>query len=395
VVLRAPEAGRLAACALASLLATAPIAPVLAALIAIAVYVDRPLWVDLSAWSVHPLVAGTLDIAVAWAGLALLHLGLGLHRPEQVNGSNYDLLHIRCDALDSHPRPDLRSLDTADPRSAALADFDSELRAVKSGLRQLGPAWVTGLGYLNLWRRIHRAEAMWDLLAPVQIVVSEAYEAQASLKGARIESGAELSRQVSTALEDLEKVLASPAAELPARISVARVWTTIQRYRDDRWERLLKSRNRLLILQLLCASLVYALVWVAITARAEPGVLLSAAGVYLFGAVIGLFARLYNQSRMSSSIDDYGLSLARHLVTPQVCGIAAVGGLVIYSALTSSAGIDLAVTLDVLGDTHRLVTAAVFAVAPGLLLERLNARGDAIKDELNSTKAGEVATPAY
>lgn len=377
----------------AALLATAPIVPIVATLVAVVVYLDEPQWAQVAMWPRHPLVASAIDLALTWVVLTIPYLLLGLDRPEHVNGTSYELLRMRSQTLGALTCPTVTP-EQGTAQSDARAEFASQVSSVRDGLKTTGPAWITGHAYLDLWRRVHRAEGAWYIIAPLVTVVAEAEDARASLKGSKIDAASELDAELKAAIAVL-KDGKDANQELMARATVRRVWTTIHRYRDDRWDNLLKSRNRLLILQLLCASLVYALVWVVFEMPVDRTIMLAATGTYILGAVIGVFGRLYNQSRVASSVDDYGLSLARHLAAPQLSGIAAIAGLITYTALTSTGTINVVTAFDVVANAGNLVTAAVFALTPGLLLERLTARGDAIKDELNSTKAGEVTTRAF
>ena len=391
----------------AALLAAAPLAPLVATIIAIGVYVERPVWMVGATWSNHPLVAGLVDLFVAWALVAAIFLLFRLTEPDQINGTSFRLLCLRRDTLNSYACPDIPA-DPTDPRLTARCEFLVQRAAIDEGLGRAGTGWTTGHLFLDLWRRVHRAEAAWDLLAPAGAALQEAWGARASLQGSKIENARDLTKQIDDAIPELEHAaeLASklhedrpsylvPPGEMHARLAVAFVWTTIQRYRDDRWDGLLKSRNRLLFLEAFCALVMYGLVWVAIAADAEASVILAAFGTYVFGAAIGLFARLYNQSRVSTSVDDYGQSQARHLAAPQLSGMAAVAGLVLYHALNGQTDVGGLSAFNLVGNGPNLLTAAVFALTPGLLIERLSARADAIKDELNSTKPGEAAARAF
>ncbi len=53
----------------------------------------------------------------------------------------------------------------------------------------------------------------------------------------------------------------------------------------------------------------------------------SAIAYFLIGAPVGLFNRLYLDASTETAVEDYGLSAARLLHTPLLCGLAAVFGL--------------------------------------------------------------------
>jgi hypothetical protein len=83
------------------------------------------------------------------------------------------------------------------------------------------------------------------------------------------------------------------------------------------------------------------------------------------------------------------LALVRLLTIPVLSGIAAVLGVVLTRAGSSSNG---SVTLDQIFSLQNyplgIVVAAVFGLTPGLLLERLRTQTNEYKEELMKSAAG-------
>ncbi len=106
-----------------------------------------------------------------------------------------------------------------------------------------------------------------------------------------------------------EKGTVHVIAEMEARNALRDVRRVINEYRDHLWEGLVTSRNLLMGTALITGLLTYVLFCFAIIAGATPAMITAATAFYLVGALIGLFGRLYDESKVDNANDDYNLTL--------------------------------------------------------------------------------------
>jgi len=118
-----------------------------------------------------------------------------------------------------------------------------------------------------------------------------------------------------------------PPDDLIARRLIRQVRRAINEYRDDRRLALVRARNQLLKTIILTALVTYLLVALAVLSGVPRPAFTSAIACFLIGATVGLFNRLYLDASTETAVEDYGLSAARLLHTPLLCGLAAVFGL--------------------------------------------------------------------
>jgi hypothetical protein len=200
-----------------------------------------------------------------------------------------------------------------------------------------------------------------------------------------------------------------------ARMVISEVRRTLNEFRDGLWEGLVRERNQLLTAMSITALMTYILLCIAIImGRPNTSILLGATAFYMVGAVSGLFGRFYKESKSNKSsggIDDYGLAQARLIATPILSGLAGVGGvlitIILYTtllmpAINNSAAAhnsnivqanqSVQITLE---DVFRpdepsyLLTAAVFGLAPNLIIGGLQLRTQRYAYELRRSKSGE------
>lgn len=380
----------------ASALFTAPLAPILAAMVTVAAYsVDL---FPLKPPAEHVLIAGTIDLMAAWLGLTLLHALLGLSAPQRVNATSYRLLKSRRDELVA------KELTVAgEPGSAQVLDreersgrteLDEHCRYLDAELRREGFQWVAGHGYIDLWRRAHRAEEAWLCLAPPAEVVEAADRARLSIVDSELSPQSARRMLVDLKLAVPERSqqgadLRAHGVDLQARLTVRSIWHALHTYRDDRWDGLLKARNRLLQALGLSAIFAYGLLWLAVLAETAPRVIQGATAVYFIGALFGVLDRLYSQSRAARGVDDYGLSQARLMTTPHLSGLAAVLGVTFVLAASPERATTLSNEAFNVLRTPTLVLAAVFGLSPRLLFEQIKKSADRAQSQLQSTLPAE------
>ena len=203
-----------------------------------------------------------------------------------------------------------------------------------------------------------------------------------------------------------EKSTAQVIAEVEARNALRDVRRAINEYRDHLWEGLVTSRNLLMGTALITGLLTYVLFCFAIIAGATPAMITAATAFFLVGALIGLFGRLYDESKVDNANDEYNLILARIIVTPVLSGIAGVLGVLLTTMLSLTLlksalpqNVVPAVSQFGLGDSFNLgrnslgiLIAAAFALTPNLLINTLKKKANDFTNELQKTGVSGQAT---
>ncbi len=197
-------------------------------------------------------------------------------------------------------------------------------------------------------------------------------------------------------------------SEVEARNALREARRTINEFRDHLWEGLVNSRNLLLGTALITGLLTYVLICFAIIADATPTIITAAIAFYLVGALIGLFSRLYNESKVENASDDYHLTLARIIVTPVLSGIAGVVGVLLTFMLSLTlfktalpppqAGVTNPLPQLSLEDSFNVklnplgfLIAAAFALTPNLLINTLKRKANDFTDQLRNTGPSDQA----
>lgn len=350
-----------------------------------------------------------LGIAVlGWLVVSVLFFG-PLTRVESAAGDTYDQLRTRVLSLrarvDAH-----RSAppDAGAPGGSALAEAALIVADLEREMAPAGPAsqkWLLGTGYVNLWRRVHRAEEALLELAPRDELYGVALHDRALLGRLRVDGAQDL-RDALTGILGTPDGAAAPAAretaiallDMPdARALVRQARYTAHAYRGDLWDKLVNLRNRLVATMFLTTLGTYGLLAVAVLQEADADAVAGAVALYLVGAGVGLFRELYaTANRRAGMVFDYGLGYVRLLAIPVLSGIAAIGGVAIV-ALGGVPADDGTVPLsDVYSlDTHPygLIVAAIFGLTPNLLLERLRSRTDQYQQEIQPRGGVPDGTP--
>ncbi|MFN8525880.1 MAG: hypothetical protein U0821_22500 [Chloroflexota bacterium] len=383
-----------------SLVFTAPLAPILAALITVAAY-SMDLF-NLSARAEHVLIAGTANLLIAWLGLSLLHAMLGLSAPAQVNATSYRLLRSRLDELEARVAYQSTAVAVAPPHESeadiARDEIHRHIADIRAGLSSEGTQWITGHAPNALWRRVHRAEEAWLVLAPPEDVVDAADEARLCIADSKLarESAKLMKEQLGAAVPVQSGGPFHSRAEVittQARVAVRSIWLALHNYRDDRWDALMRARNKLLVTLAVSAIVAYGMLCLSILADSKKEILQGVVAFYFVGALVGVLDRLYSQSRASRAVDDYGLSLARLLTTPHLSGLAAILGIIFVSAAspaaTGSSDNGLSTHIFSALNAPSLALAAVFGLSPRLLFEEIRKRTDLAQTELKSTLPAE------
>jgi hypothetical protein len=190
-------------------------------------------------------------------------------------------------------------------------------------------------------------------------------------------------------------------AETAARGTLREVRSSLNDFRDQRWEGMVRQRGRLMMSIVVTGIITHALLCVIILTNPPPVLrlnLLAAALFYMIGAVAGLFIRFYSESQGGASLDDFGLSTTRLMAIPLLSGLAGVGGVFVLGGLAilggpvliqSSAAQSMSFSIARLFslDPQFLLAAAIFGVTPNLLIKGLQQKANEYEDDLKSSKA--------
>lgn len=276
-----------------------------------------------------------------------------------------------------------------------------------------GSAWVTGAGYLELWNRIHRAEEAMFFVAPPEKVISSATFDRLRLRGSNIGNRKDLIAQLDGALQRLNRNGITSKDQVTARDDLRTIRRTINTYRDELWDKILRQRNQLLRTMVLTGITADGVLALVLLAGAERTVVVGAAAFYLVGAVIGLFSRLRAESEANAVVDDYGLSDARLIVTPLLSGLGALAGVVLTAKIilpvgdvVAPASVDdsgkvttvaadvrepasLRDIFDIELNPAGLLVAAIFGLTPTLALDRLQKESERYKTNLQASGAAD------
>lgn len=323
-----------------------------------------------------------------------------------------------------------------------VAELNSQLYRYPAGLQ-----WVVGLGYANAWSKLHRAEEALIEVEPVEMVIRGALHDKLSIQDSKISSRNELleklcwvARELYPAMESsfkthqagegdgeinkllhyVEKIalkvgvdvdadlsqggnvnqVTSAEVEARARFTAREVRRTLNEFRDRLWEGLIRARNHLLATIFVTGFVTHILLCIAILAgMSTPGnptpnrnQIIAAAVFYIVGATAGLFGRIYRESQTSTAVDDYGLSLARLVATPLLSGLAGVGGVLLINTVlvgTSTVASNTVQTIFNINRIDYIIAAAIFGLAPNLIVRGLEQRSGKYISALQSSKGAE------
>ncbi|HZO29382.1 MAG TPA: hypothetical protein VFH48_25690 [Chloroflexota bacterium] len=408
-------------------IATAHVAPILALLITVTMYVTMP-QVARTEESVRwwqwlgPALA---YLVIAWSLLALAHLLLGGSTAERSNTGAYAdlrdaLVTLRSALTALCPntpvgRSDEEYGSNCCPKSYThyeLRDFEHSLTC---DLNRSGPQWALGYGYINLLRRAHRAEESLILVQDLDVVVAGARYDELRIAESSLANKVDLRRRLGESAHFLRHELnrktgttrtngqapsptetpcnfdGPPASVVEARTVLRDVRRAINDYRDGIQAGFVRARNHLVAITVITSFALYFLTWVGIIAGVSQDVMKNMAVYYLVGVVIGLFARLNVESQNDAAVDDFGLSATRLISGPLMSGVAAVGGVVVITLLSMTQakgqGEPLTELLDLMQHPLNLLIAGTFGLTPTLLLDRLKQQADGYKQDLRSSEA--------
>lgn len=335
-------------------------------------------------------------------------------------------------------------------------------------------AWISGFGYLDVWRLMHRIDEAFVLIEPEEDVIYDALHDLRSIQNSKMDDEVNLisklvnsiflldpcaarryldpsiaqhyldpwavqrhlglwmtqhdldqsvkqqpdaqpktGQQANSATQSPENGEAHPSAanssstsgeaqpsactapqQALARTMIREVRFRLNQFRDSRWEKLIRVRLLMMKMTFWTGLVLYALLVFAILMRTNARILGLLAVYYLIGATVGLFGRLYTQSKMDVSLDDYHLADARLLALPLYSGLAAMLGIFLFSFLPALSSNNV----TALGPTHdfasqfafsppNVLIASVFGLAPNLATSAIQAQADRYAGDIRSTSA--------
>ena len=270
--------------------------------------------------------------------------------------------------------------------------------------------WALASGYMSVMRSLHRAEEALIIAESTEAAVADGLHDALSLEGLLGRESRAAGRHPAPGDGPPEPGLLGlprgrsgrgrkpdhPLNEAEARQALREVRFAINGYRDDRHDGLVRARNRLVWTMLAVGIATYLLLALALVAAVPVPYILAVAAYYLVGAIVGLFNRLRIEAGRTAAVEDFGLSMARLVVTPLVSGLAAVAGVYVIAVFPSlfPTGTDPAPPAPGLGDIFNLaddplglIYAAIFGLAPNTLTNRLAAASARLERDIQSTDA--------
>src|SRR5260370_42092441 len=270
---------------------------------------------------------------------------------------------------------------------ASIADIESNRKSYDDMLNCNGLPWVSYTGYVSMWDRINKVDEAMIGVLPCQTVIESANYDELSLTDSGVPGSNDLLTLLEEAIATLSSDPTSPSAvnngqvsqqsEQKARANIRKVKSALHKFTNERWDGLVRARNQLMVTAFLTTFFTYILVIIAILANVPRMNTIDAMVFYFLGAIVGLFGRLFDERNADKVMDDYGLSMARIIVTPLISGLAA---LVCVLFVTTSSTIDTIYKISL----QNLVFAAVLGFAPNILISSLQSKSEEIKGQIKS-----------
>jgi hypothetical protein len=401
----------------AALLSTGITVPVFAAFLSVLLYISLSQFPGLP-WLTS--VGGSLFVLLCWLIIARLYKRFTA--VDRANAASYEQLLNRLqqavawyETLTQRPGPKNNSL-----YALGMQEISDSFNAICKNLQISGPSWISATGYMSAWKLMHRIDEAFIEIEPIEAVIHNALHDEMSLQDSTLTNRDDLLNKLRRAVKMLAPEAASYLNQQPpqvqqspqddqakqsgpratssttqntdnpngndeafsntidsatqARTIIYEVRTTLHHFRDDRWDKLIRVRNQLMKMILVTGLLLYVLVEFAIMINVSVGMLKAAAILFFVGGLVGLFSRLYDQSKTDTSIDDFRLATARLIAGPLYSGLSAIGGVLVVQRM-----FDLSVT--------SILIAAAFGLTPSLFTSAIQKEADQYKTDLKSTTA--------
>jgi hypothetical protein len=425
-----PERAQYDSVYLASLKATAPLAPITALVSTVFIYIlipNAPEEVDLSTTygllsGPAALACGVLATVLIWLVLAALYsryttaAAANPYYYSQLREKYTDLSNRVRSARSKLERPQEttdedqdRALDVI--RSLALNQAGRQVEEIYNGLRIRGMPWVNGIGYVELWRRVHNAEQALIKVEPSSEALAGAIRDASRLIDANMNNKDLLLRRLIQAVATLDVSVAVDLSSLldeserqtfafsddvegpdartraKALATLSEVRYEIDLFQDRNLEGIARARNRLTNTSGLLGVTALAFLGLAILAHVPQPFIIWVSVFFLVGVMTALFARAHAEWTAGIAVDDFGLSTARLVHIPLISGIAAVGGVLLTALLDNNTNVGASTFAEVLaGRPSFIVFAAIYGLAPDLLVRRLGQQVEQYREDWESTQ---------
>lgn len=121
-----------------------------------------------------------------------------------------------------------------------------------------------------------------------------------------------------------------------ARETLQYVRHSVNEFRDDSWEGLIQTRNKILESVIFAGAASYIFLVLVILTGALRQAVWAATVFFMVGAAVGLFNRLRIDKGDPIRVDDYGSWHVRLVQTPVLSGLAALAGVVLFALIPSA-----------------------------------------------------------
>ena len=400
---------------LTALVASSAAVPIIAAMITVAVYL-APFPTHLNLWIAVPL--GAIITVIAWLLFAIpcRRFASAVYANRCSYGSLINQLsdlRARLHVLDDEQQGD-SGASPSNTFKIALEEARTWCDDIERELKCKGLCWLLATGYINMWKLLHHAEEALIEIEPVEAVINKAVHDELCLQDSNIDNSEVLLDKLRIAVKKLspsatvyltkqpreQEASSDPqlkdnpsrsASDMEARATLREVRSTLNEYRDNLWEGLIHTRNRLMMIVTITGFLAYILLSIAIVSNVDPSNVVAATIFFLVGAIVGLFNRLHLETQTNSAVNDYGLSMARVIATPVLSGLAAVGSVLVIMLLTGAIQDGLKLLDDIKNiyiiNPWHIALAAIFGLAPNLLISMLQQKAESYKSDIRSSKA--------
>lgn len=217
-----------------------PAVPIVTLAVTIIIYLSNP---HLANWL--SLVLGAGSTCVVW--LAVSFFLAPLTYAENANAGSYGQLESRLQQLESrlftirNEHPDEKDL--PEYQQIALNEAFDKLQEITEDLYQTNSAlrWALGFGYVNAWRKLHRAEEALVEVEPQEMVMRGALHDKLAITGSQINNRDELLAKLLDAVKKLDpsmmKLFKSPTAPHPPVVGespeVQELQKDVEQLQDD------------------------------------------------------------------------------------------------------------------------------------------------------------------
>ncbi len=400
---------------LTALIASSAAVPIVASIIIVAVYV-APFSIDMHRWIAVPL--GTIITVLLWLLFAIPCRRFAL--AENANRCSYgnlvnqlNDLEVRIDILKNNQYANTGKSPN-NISEIALNEAHTWCEDIKKELNCKGFCWLLATGYINMWKLLHHAEEALIEIEPVEHVFNKAVHDELCIQDSNMSNSEALLDKLRIAVTKLSPSatvyltkqppdreahsfqngkdnMSDSVSENEARSALREVRRTLNEYRDNLWEGLIHSRNRLMMIITITGFLMYILLCLPIVSNIDSSYVIAATIFFLVGAIVGLFNRLYLETKIDNAINDFGLSMARVIATPVLSGLAAVSGVLIIAMVASTTQNSIKFPEDLASiytiNPWHILLAAIFGLAPGLLIGMLQQKAETYKSDIKSSKA--------